>query len=108
LSSGIALAGAYYCYHHPQGVIPAYSCNCACRKPGIESLVTAQTTYGLNLNDCWMIGDQDTDVYCGQRAGCHTILLDYPPSTNKRGRSQPDALCQDIHQAATLILPVKS
>ncbi len=81
---GVQLTDAYYCYHHPRGIVPAYTMVCNCRKPGIESLLRARDTYGIDLPQSWMIGDQDSDIQCGLNAGCRTILLEYAPSANKR------------------------
>ena len=103
----IQLTEGYYCYHHPKGVVPAYTTACNCRKPGIESLLRARDAYGLDLKGSWMIGDQDTDIQCGMNAGCHTILLDYAPSANKRDvipGLQPDARCASLEQAVALLL----
>ena len=99
----VSFAGVYYCYHHPQGVVPDYTRVCECRKPGIGSLLKAQAAYDLDLSACWFVGDQDTDVECGQRAGCHTIQIAYAPSQNKRGRSHPDYSCRDLAAIATII-----
>jgi D-glycero-D-manno-heptose 1,7-bisphosphate phosphatase len=99
---GVQLTDAYYCYHHPNGIVPAYKTVCNCRKPGIESLLLAQQTYNITLNESWMIGDQDSDVRCGHKAGCRTILLDYAPSANKRDvtpDSRPDARCASLLEA---------
>ncbi|MFN8419814.1 MAG: HAD-IIIA family hydrolase [Anaerolineae bacterium] len=90
LHSGVHLSAAYYCYHHPRGIVPAYTTNCECRKPGTKSLREAAASFDLELNNCWMIGDQDSDVQCGQNAGCRTILLEYSHSASKRGNSRPD------------------
>src|SRR4051812_8537634 len=30
---GVALAGFYYCPHHPEGKVPPYARRCSCRKP---------------------------------------------------------------------------
>src|SRR5262249_35271340 len=73
--ASLALDGTYYCYHHPQGIVPAYTCVCDCRKPEFGSLLRAKDAFDLDLSQCWMIGDQDSDVFCGQRAGCRTIQI---------------------------------
>lgn len=45
------------------------------RKPGIGMLTKGAVDYGLDLSQCWMIGDRNTDVEAGQRAGTRTALL---------------------------------
>ena len=106
-SKGVQLTEAYYCYHHPKGIVPALTTVCNCRKPGIESLLRARDTYGLDLTESWMIGDQDSDIQCGLKAGCRTILLDYGPSANKRDVTpdlQPNARGMSLQQAVIYIL----
>ena len=99
----VSLAGVYYCHHHPHGIVPEYTGLCDCRKPGIGSLLKAKAAYDLDLSACWFVGDQDTDVECGQRAGCHTIQVEYAPSQNKRGHSQPDYRCADLSAITAII-----
>ncbi|MBA3872815.1 MAG: HAD-IIIA family hydrolase [Anaerolineae bacterium] len=106
-AADVQLTEAYYCYHHPKGVIPAYTMVCDCRKPAIGSLLKAQDSFSINLKESWMIGDQVSDVSCGQNAGCRTILLDYAPSTNKRNITpelQPDARHDSLLEAANWLI----
>jgi D-glycero-D-manno-heptose 1,7-bisphosphate phosphatase len=102
-SRGIILKGAYYCHHHPKAVVPELAVRCECRKPDIGMLTKAQHAYNLDLMQCWFIGDQDSDIFCGQRAGCQTIQLDYVPSQNKRGQAKPNSLCADLSAALAIV-----
>jgi len=102
-TAGVSFSGVYYCYHHPHGIVPEYAGPCDCRKPGIGSVLKAKAAYNLDLSTCWFVGDQDTDVECGQRAGCRTIQVEYVPSQNKRGRSQPDYCCADLSAVTAII-----
>lgn len=74
--NGVRLAGFYYCPHHPDGRIPRYASHCACRKPAPGLIFQAAHEHHLDLSRSWMIGDILHDVEAGNRAGCHTILLD--------------------------------
>jgi histidinol-phosphate phosphatase family protein len=69
----------YYCPHHPEknhpDGNPAYRIECECRKPKIGMLKMAEKKFGLNLKNCFMIGDTTTDILTGKNAGCHTILI---------------------------------
>ena len=54
-----------------------------------------------------MIGDQDSDVLCGQQAGCRTVLLDYAPSANKRDITpdlRPDARHKSLLEAVQWLI----
>jgi D-glycero-D-manno-heptose 1,7-bisphosphate phosphatase len=81
---GVRIARACYCYHHPQGIVAGYSGPCRCRKPGTKLLTDARDDFGLDLSRSWMIGDQESDVACGNRAGCRTILVTNPLSAFRR------------------------
>lgn len=104
-ADGVQLTAAYYCYHHPQGIVPGFSGPCGCRKPGTQSLLEARDRYSLDLARSWMIGDQESDVLCGRRAGCRTILIANPLSAPRRsGREQATLVAADFPEAAAKLL----
>jgi len=78
--AGISFSAFYYCYHHPQGVVPGYSGPCECRKPSPYFLLKARDEFALRLDESWMIGDRVTDIECGRAAGVRTIRVaaDHP------------------------------
>ncbi|MBQ3063778.1 MAG: HAD-IIIA family hydrolase [Clostridia bacterium] len=69
----------FYCPHHPDGgfagEVPALKTDCACRKPEPGLLLQAAARYNLDLPRSLMIGDRDTDVMAGKRAGCLTAKI---------------------------------
>jgi len=104
---GVRLAAAYYCYHHPQGIVPGFSGPCGCRKPGTQSLLEARDRYNLSLEQSWMIGDQESDIVCGRLAGCRTILIANPLSAHRRpGVEQPTLCADDLPAAVEKLLSV--
>jgi D-glycero-D-manno-heptose 1,7-bisphosphate phosphatase len=104
LQTGIAFTNYFYCYHHPQGIVPGYSGPCACRKPSPYFLNQAREQHRLDLAHSWFVGDQDIDVQCGQAAGVRTILIEEPCSRDKRGKSQPDFRAGSVEEAVKIIL----
>ncbi len=75
----------YFCPHVPED-------NCECRKPKPGMLFQAARDFGLDLSECFLIGDRLTDIETGLAAGVTTILvlsgvftdftnevLEYPP-----------------------------
>lgn len=90
-AAGVRIREAYYCFHHPHGVVPEVSGPCPCRKPSPYFLLEAARRHGVDLAASWMIGDQDTDILCGRGAGCRTLLVPVLASAPKRGSQQPDA-----------------
>jgi D-glycero-D-manno-heptose 1,7-bisphosphate phosphatase len=65
---GVHLDGAYYCPHAPSDA-------CSCRKPSPEMLERAARELDLDLASSFMVGDRESDLEAGRRAGCKTILL---------------------------------
>ncbi|MGB9856897.1 MAG: D-glycero-alpha-D-manno-heptose-1,7-bisphosphate 7-phosphatase [Dictyoglomaceae bacterium] len=46
-----------------------------CRKPNIGMLLQAQKDWNIDLSKSFLIGDKESDVLAGKKAGCKTILL---------------------------------
>ncbi len=103
-SSGIIFTEYYYCYHHPDGIVPEYTKKCSCRKPGTLFPETARTKYDIDMKKSWFVGDQDADVECGKATGLKTILLDNQLSAKKRGQSKPDYFVKDLAAAVDIII----
>lgn len=105
LRSGIGFARFCYCLHHPKGVTPGYSGLCVCRKPSPWFLLRARDDFGFTLPDCWLIGDQPTDVQCGKAAGVRTIQM-HPAESDIGPRSgpRPDYLARNFSEAAQIVL----
>lgn len=53
----------YYCPHTPEE-------RCGCRKPEPDMILAAARKYDIDLKKSYMIGDRDTDLEAGNRAGC--------------------------------------
>jgi histidinol-phosphate phosphatase family protein len=65
---GVEIDGALYCPHSPED-------GCSCRKPSPGMLLEAAERFGIELGDSWMIGDKESDLEAGCRAGCRVIHL---------------------------------
>lgn len=91
----VPLAGSFVCFHHPDSTIDGYGA-CECRKPSPHFIIEAAARHAIDLGESWVAGDQDSDVEAGQRAGCHTALIEYEHSGSKRGSREPDIVCADL------------
>jgi D-glycero-D-manno-heptose 1,7-bisphosphate phosphatase len=100
---GITFTAYYYCYHHPAGIVPEYTQICDCRKPKSKFLVDAQTEFALDYTSSWLIGDQDSDIECGQSQGLQTIQIKNEHSVLKRGKSTPLFSANNLLQAVEII-----
>lgn len=101
--AGVLFQQFYYCYHHPRGTVAGYSGLCICRKPRPYFLHEAARQFGISLYESWIIGDQDSDIECGERAGCQTLLIEYPESADKRGLVTPDYTVSSLAAAVDLL-----
>ncbi len=73
---GVRFRAFYYCPHHVDGVIPELARACDCRKPGGGMILRAASDLSIDPNRSWLIGDQESDVEAGRRAGCRSALID--------------------------------
>ena len=65
---GGGIDAVYFCPEHPENATVR-------RKPGTGMLEEAKRDHQIAVEKSWFIGDKDTDVLCGRRAGCKTILV---------------------------------
>lgn len=94
---GAPIRDFFYCFHRTED-------RCSCRKPQPKLVLEAAKKYDINLYDSWFVGDVDTDIECGRRAGTHTALLEYPHSRSRRGAQRADRVCRDLrHFVRTLV-----
>ncbi|MCW7536312.1 HAD family hydrolase [Aquabacterium sp. A7-Y] len=101
---GLVLDGFYACTHAPG--LDASRAPCECRKPAPGLLLQAAQELGLDLEQCWMVGDILDDIEAGRRAGCRTVMLDVGNETVWRTSELrvPHHRAPDLGEAARLIL----
>jgi histidinol-phosphate phosphatase family protein len=101
LERELGLGGAYlddirFCPHHPDsgyaGEVPALKILCSCRKPEPGLLLEATREWGIELSQSWMVGDANTDIEAGRRAGIKSILV----LTGKAGKEGGKSVISDI------------
>jgi len=103
-AAGVTFREAFYCYHHPQGIVPEFTGPCRCRKPEPYFLLLAAEKHGIDLSASWMVGDRGSDIQCGHRAGCRTIFIDHPHTKPYNDTPSPDHVAQDVAAAVRLIM----
>ncbi len=64
-----------YCTIKDIRYCPDFKRKSACRKPQPGMILDLAEKYNIDLKESWMIGDMDTDVEAGKRAGCKTAKL---------------------------------
>jgi len=83
---------------------------CDCRKPLPGMLTRVAERRGLDLTDCWMVGDRWVDLAAGRAAGTRCLLVERPwtwlgtSAGSPKPDLEPDATVVDVAEAARLIL----
>ncbi len=78
---GVDIARVYYCPYHPVHGIGMYRRESNCRKPNPGMILKARADFDLDLVASILVGDKETDIEAGERAGVgYNILID--PSKN--------------------------
>ena len=90
----------YVCPHAPED-------HCICRKPKPGLLIRAAKEHSLALENSFLIGDKESDVLAGRRAGVTTILLDREARAAS-SKSKSDFFASDLGNAAGIVLGDKA
>jgi len=72
---GIKLEKILYCPHHPEGIVPEYSIQCTCRKPGIGLVDGILKQEGFQPSEIALIGDKNSDIELGHTLDIRTYLV---------------------------------
>ena len=101
---GVRIDQIYFSAYHPEAISKAHLQKPHWRKPGIGMIEEAVRDFDLDLSQCWMIGDKETDIETGKNAGIRTILV----TTGKGGKdsekkASPDYVAKDLLDAASYI-----
>jgi len=106
--AGVELDGWYTCLHHPAGTVAELAGPCDCRKPAPGMLLRAAEDLRLDLGSSWIVGDSDSDVGAGDRAGVRSVLVMHPGSAHRRSDDlTPDHKVKDLDEAARTILGLR-
>ena len=67
-------------------------------------LLEAARDFNLDLTQCFIVGDKNTDILAGNRVGCFTILVSTGNTEEKNGGGEiSDVVIHNLNQAASLI-----
>ena len=96
---GIEISRVYACPHFIDADLEAYRRDCHARKPNPGMLLQAQKDFNLDLSKCIFVGDKESDMEAGLRAGINNlILLHEEADTIKNSDSKID-IVSNLHQA---------
>lgn len=98
--SGARIDSIYYCPHDEKD-------NCNCRKPKIGMFLKAKEDFNIEMNESWLIGDSNSDIIAGQKAGCKTILINSEFNNNsffENNWIKPDFNFNNFNEAVDKII----
>jgi len=67
-NQGLFIDDVYFCPHKPDE-------GCLCRKPKPGMILKARDHYNIDLSSSLLIGDNESDILAGQKAGIDTLIL---------------------------------
>ncbi len=73
--------------------------HCACRKPQPGLLLDAMQRYGLEADQCVLIGDSPSDIGAARAAGVRAMRVGTPTQTTHGENPPPDAYHPDLLSA---------
>lgn len=95
-AQGVAIDGVYCSPYHPEKGLGDYRRESSCRKPGPGMLLAAAQELGLDLAASVMLGDKESDIEAGRRAGVgRTIRLVLP---EEEPNSAADVVIRDVRE----------
>jgi D-glycero-D-manno-heptose 1,7-bisphosphate phosphatase len=66
----IDILDVFYCPHHPD-----FTGECECRKPKPGMILEAAKKYSIDLKNSILVGDKNSDIEAGKRAGINNLYL---------------------------------
>lgn len=96
LQAALPIDDFFVCYHDEHD-------GCACRKPKAGLLINAASKYGLELSECYLIGDRWRDIDAGHAAGCTTVWIERGYA-EKDPEHPPAMRVESLAEAAAWIL----
>ena len=95
----IKFDGIYFCPYHPD-----YSGESQCRKPNNGMLLQAQKDLNIDLNNSFMIWDNEKDIIAGKKSWCKTILYNSNNINFIEFKVKPDFVANNWQEIEKFIL----
>lgn len=106
-SGGARIDGYYYCPHHPDGTVEAFSVTCDCRKPKPGMILRAARDLDIDVARSFVVGDRWLDVEMGHAVGATTVLVRTGYGVEEEGYPAgiaADMVADNLMDAASWIL----
>lgn len=101
LQNGVEIARTYYCPFHPTLGIGAYRRDSFDRKPNPGMILRAKVDFDLDLSRTVLVGDKESDIEAGRKAGVGTTVLHRGPQSDNETRA--DRVVTSLYELKDLI-----
>ncbi len=75
-NAGAKITDIAFCPHHPEAVIEEFKTPCDCRKPEAGMILALAQKWQIDTHKSVVIGDRNSDIEAGRKAGCTSFLLE--------------------------------
>lgn len=100
---GVSIAQIYFCPYHPVHGIGKYKQDSNDRKPNPGMILKAAQDYDLDLSNCILVGDRESDMKAAQTAGVgHKVL--YRPDKDSDVQTRADYVVSDLTTVLELVM----
>lgn len=101
---GVDLDGIYFCPHHPEGTVEAFTQVCECRKPLPGMFITAKDELNIDMAASYMVGDKIEDIQAAAAAGVgHKILVKSGKPVTAEGEALADCVLTSLAELPSFI-----
>jgi len=99
----IAIAQVYYCPYHPVHGIGKYKADSYDRKPNPGMILKAVRDFDLDLPNCILVGDRESDMKAAQTAGIGHKVLYRPEDIGDVAPTRADYIVSDLTTVLDLV-----
>lgn len=92
----IPILDVYYCPHLPNK-------NCKCRKPSPGMLIDASKKHNIKLEMSYMIGNSESDILAGKRAGVKSTILIRQKGSSHGKSTKADYIVKNIKECSKYV-----
>jgi len=93
----VNILDVFHCPHGPNS-------NCICRKPKPGMFIDAQIRYNIDMENSWMIGDNEIDISAANSAGITKTILVKSGHKVDETESNSKYIIESIYQSNNIII----
>ncbi|QQG43502.1 MAG: HAD family hydrolase [Candidatus Daviesbacteria bacterium] len=92
--NNVRIDKVFFCPHHPQN-------NCSCRKPKPGLIIQAVQTFGISLEESWLIGDDERDIILAKTVNLRSIKIG--AKISRKLKLEPNYYVKNLPEALDII-----